>query len=270
MKRYYEHHIDIRKNKLCPFIFRYSENVFSAPCNWHQNIELLFVTEGSGRMQYDAEEISMSPDDLFVINVGAIHRPYSVSGISFYYLIIDESFCGENGIDTSTLRFTKKVNDSEAKNAYLNVISCMRRYHEDGDPLSVPTLRNAVLSLLLHLCEKHAHAATVAKDKGGASEEYVKHVLDYINDHFQKPIGLNDLAVLCGITKFHLSREFKRYTGQTVFTYLNTLRCKHAERCIADGMSVTAAAYESGFESLSYFSRTYKRLMGTAPSRTRQ
>ena len=249
--------------------FCYSEKVFSAPCNWHQNIELLFVTEGSGKMQYDAAELSMEKDDLFVINVGAIHRPYSENGISYYYLIIDESFCSENGIDTANIRFKEKVNDPDVREAYFNVVSCMQRYREDKDPFSVPTLRYTVFSLLLLLCEKYAEMVTVTKDKCVASEEYVKRVLDYVNDHFQKAIELDDLAELCGITKFHLAREFKRYTGQTVFTYINILRCKHAERCIADGMSVTAAAYESGFESLSYFSRTYKRLMGSAPSKTK-
>ena len=81
------------------------------------------------------------------------------------------------------------------------------------------------------------------------------------------PLSLDTLASLCGVTKFHLMRQFKQYTGQTIFSYLNHLRCQNAELLIAEGNSITEAAYASGFESLSYFSRTYKKHMGTAPSK---
>ena len=88
----------------------------------------------------------------------------------------------------------------------------------------------------------------------------------YMEYRYNEQIGLDDLAKFCGITKHHLSREFKRFTGQTVLTYLNTLRCKSAEVCLSEGMSVTETAFECGFESVSYFSRTYKKIMGAPPS----
>lgn len=91
-------------------------------------------------------------------------------------------------------------------------------------------------------------------------------MLEYLNENYTQSITLDELARLCGITKCHLAREFKRYTGQTVLTYVNSLRCQLAGLCISEGLSVTEAAYKSGFESLSYFSRVYKRLMGVPPS----
>ena len=39
---------------------------------------------------------------------------------------------------------------------------------------------------------------------------------------------------------------------------------------LAEGKTVTEAAYESGFESLSYFSRRYKRIMGISPSKNKE
>ncbi|MBQ8432508.1 MAG: helix-turn-helix domain-containing protein [Clostridia bacterium] len=65
--------------------------------------------------------------------------------------------------------------------------------------------------------------------------------------------------IVCEITECYLAREFKSYTGQTVMTYLNMVRCKNAEICLAEGKSVTETAYECGFESISCFSRTYKK-----------
>ena len=88
----------------------------------------------------------------------------------------------------------------------------------------------------------------------------------HINENYTNPIGLEKISEIMGINKSYLSREFKKYTGQTVHTYINLVRCKKAEQCISDGMTVTEAAMECGFETLSYFSRTYKKLMNASPS----
>ena len=125
--------------------------------------------------------------------------------------------------------------------------------------------RAAVLALLLSLYERHATAAVGDSATSKVAEEYVKRVLRHMNDRSNEKMTLESLASVCGITKFHLAREFKRYTGQTVLSYLNTLRCERAALLIAEGKSVTEAALSTGFESLSYFSRTYKRIFGTSP-----
>lgn len=91
-------------------------------------------------------------------------------------------------------------------------------------------------------------------------------MVEYMNDHYNKRISLDEIAEHVGFNKFYLIREFKKYTGQTPFTYINILRCKKARLCILEGMTVTEAANESGFDTLSYFSRTYSKLMGQSPS----
>ena len=57
-------------------------------------------------------------------------------------------------------------------------------------------------------------------------------------------------------------------TEITVVEYLNQQRCRHAQKLILEGESISAAAHLSGFENLSYFSRTYKRYIGYLPSET--
>ena len=50
--------------------------------------------------------------------------------------------------------------------------------------------------------------------------------------------------------------------------YVNFARCSQARRLLITGRyNVTEAAQRSGFENLSYFTRTYKRYMGALPSR---
>lgn len=264
---YYEDHICIRSDKLCPFKVGIAKKSLGAPCNWHRNIEVIMLTDGEGKMQYGKELFKLSVGDIVIVNSGALHHLYSDTGMSFYYIIIDEGFSRENGVDTAELCFDERVFSETVRELILAVVAASREYLESSAPIDAARLRSAVLSLLIEIAAKHATPGEPHGEAIAPQEEYIKTVLDYLHRDVLQTISLDSLAALCGITKFYLCREFKRLVGQTVFTYANTLKCKRAESLIASGKSVTEAAFECGFESLSYFSRTYKRLIGTPPSR---
>lgn len=270
MERYYEHHLTIKKDKLCPFKLVHAPKAYSSLCNWHRNIEIFLIRDGNGTIQYGAEHLPLAAHDIVIVNSEILHRPYSTTGMELNFLIIDESFCLENGLDTSMIHFKPKVTDTATERLFLETITYWDRYSRESSPLSTASLRNAVLSLLIDLCSKHTFPDKLPSETNSPSAAYIKCVLTYLNEHYTQPVTLDTLAQLCGITRHHLAREFKKYMGQTVFTYLNMLRCKNAEFCLSEGMSVTQAAFESGFDSLSYFSRTYKKLMGVTPRSTRQ
>ena len=264
---YYENHDEIRKNKLCPFkLIRASLNG-TVRYHWHKNIEILLITEGDGFIQYATDIFPLAQNDMVIANSNVIHRLYSQTGINFCCLIIDDLFCSENGLNIENICFEKIIAEEQARRLLENVIVCSEVYEEKKTALSIAAFRSAVLTMLVYLCEHYSQPVEEGNTKEPSSEKHVKRVMKYLNENFTRPINLEALASLCGVTKFHLMRQFKQYTGQTIFTYLNHLRCQNAELLIAGGTSITEAAYASGFESLSYFSRTYKKNMGTSPSK---
>ena len=262
----YEHHLSLKQDKLCPFIIKASKNLRNTICNWHTNIEILLVTSGEGHIQYNSSDFQLGEHCIVVVNSGDLHRVYSDSVISFNYMIIDESFCNENGIHTGERRFDHIFKCDITEHAFLNAYKEYQNYKNNPSAIITARLRRAVLDLLIELYEKHSTDARIDATVERSPRDYVKNALDYLAEHFTEPLTLEAVADVCGITKFHLAREFKRYTGQTVITYINILRCKKAEVCLSEGMTVTEAACESGFDSISYFSRTYKKLMGISPS----
>lgn len=267
--RYYEHHLEIRKDKLCPFKISAVERATGCVCNWHKNIEILVITRGHGGIRYGSRDMEICAGDVILVNSGVLHRLYSQSGIGYRYLIIDESFCDENGISTANRLFTPLTQSEHVNALFADAFYALTAYREekgDAKALAAAKARGAVLALLIELCEHHAEAQESHAHAESRSEEHIKRAIAYMGDHYREPLSLEVLSSVCGITKCHLSREFKRYTGQTVLTYLNALRCKNAQMCLIEGMSVTETAVECGFESISYFSRTYKRVMGEMPS----
>ena len=270
MNSYYEHHTALQKDKLCPFkITMAKHSPFLGECNWHENIEILFVFDGLGSIQYGKEILPLEPGDIIVVNSGALHRASSNCGVGYYVIIIDERFCTENGLDTSNICFDRRFRDTETTRLLQVMRNQSQEHYKNPTPLTTAMLRCATLNLLIDLVAHHSGADPGLYAQAFPAEVYVKKALTYLNENYTAPIHLEQIADLCGITKYYLAREFKRLTGQTVFTYANMLRCKKAQMLLAQGKTVTEAALESGFESLPYFSRTYKKLIGVPPSRNK-
>ena len=270
-EHFYENHSKIRQDKLCPIKISFVKNHFDYFCNWHENLEILLISGGEGAIIYGSEEFTLCEGDIVVVNSDALHRIYSKTGVDYLYIIIDESFCLENGISTRERSFTRTFRSQETERLLFELAEVYAKYRHNPDPAATLTaeVRFALLALLLDLCKSHSET-TVTMQKGEkSSDRYVKRVISYMGEHYNEPLSLDSLAELCGISKHHLAREFKRYTSYTVLTYLNIIRTKNAEVFMAEGMSVTEAAFECGFESLSYFSRTYKKIMGVSPSKNK-
>jgi AraC-like DNA-binding protein len=61
-------------------------------------------------------------------------------------------------------------------------------------------------------------------------------------------------------------RYFKKATGNTFVGFLNQYKISQAKRLLLAGKNVGETCYECGFESLSYFNRTFKKVTNENPS----
>ena len=260
----YEHHADITKNKLCPFKLRHVpcvEDVF----NWHKNVEIVLVTHGEGFIHHGTDEIPLKEGDIVLIEPNVMHRFHSSVDFRFYYFIVDDRFWTENGIEISDYSLEPKVRDGELCALYLAMVEKYEDNRNNASAVSVPLLRAAVLEFLCYIIMHYAKP-TGEREATSASEEYIKSAITYLGEHYTENVTLDSVAAFCGVSKYHLAREFKNHTGQTVFEYVNMLRCKRASLLLSEGKSVTETAYTCGYESLSYFSRVYRKRMGVSPS----
>lgn len=234
--------------------------------NWHINLELLLCISGEGKVNCEGVEYSFSEGDLFVVNSNELHSVYSDSEVRYYCLIVDRDFCKENGIDTDYVRFCEVVKNETVAEKFRKVCDV----YSASDICRGTRIRCAVLELLIDLRISY----TESRIGSGESErdpgiERIKKAIMYIRQNLAKTFTLDEIADYVGISKFYLTREFKRITGQTLFEHINVVRCKEAKRLIAEGMSVSEAARSCGYENMSYFSRTYKKCIGTLPTRRR-
>jgi AraC family transcriptional regulator of adaptative response/methylated-DNA-[protein]-cysteine methyltransferase len=81
--------------------------------------------------------------------------------------------------------------------------------------------------------------------------------------------GLASLAAACGMSRFHFHRIFKAHTGITPKAYASARRAGRLKDGLAQAVSVTAAAYDAGFNSSGRFYAASPGLLGMAPRRYR-
>ena len=83
----------------------------------------------------------------------------------------------------------------------------------------------------------------------------------YTNGH----LNLGEVCAAAGIAQSRFRQLFRLHYGKTPVDYLTDLRIEHARSLIAGGMSVEAAAFESGFNDPKYFARAVKKRFGCTP-----
>ena len=100
--------------------------------------------------------------------------------------------------------------------------------------------------------------------------EYIKLILKYIDNHFTENLSLESLAGYQNINKYHLSHEFKKYTGVTLKEYIITLRLSHAKNLLKyTEKSVQEIAEECGIYHTSHFINLFKAREGCTPLKYR-
>lgn len=91
-------------------------------------------------------------------------------------------------------------------------------------------------------------------------------VYHYILENYQQKIVLDEAAGLVSMTKSSFCRFLKKHTKKTFSEIVNSIRINHAcDLIIHSHKNISTIGYESGFNDISYFSRTFKNLTGKNP-----
>lgn len=94
---------------------------------------------------------------------------------------------------------------------------------------------------------------------------------NYIQNNYLAIQSLDEIAEHFKISKSYLCRVFKKHTGITVITYLNSLKIQEASRLLIEtDKTVEEICGLCGFKNRIYFTRTFKRFMEITPTEKRK
>ena len=89
----------------------------------------------------------------------------------------------------------------------------------------------------------------------------------FLRDHYPRDPSLAELAAAAHFSRFHFHRLFVEAYGVTPKKVLTRLRIAAAKRRLRAGESPAAAANALGFATLSHFTATFRRTVGSPPAR---
>ena len=235
--------------------------------NMHENVEIIFVTEGEAAIRADGKEIIARAGETVIFGTNVLHAVGTYSKTAFYYLIVDRSFCRENYFDTNLLRFETLVSDSLLHDMMKGIVESYS--HLDDRRFSKQDIRARVLLLMSYICEKYSRQNE--QGSGNQTLNYIKLSIEYICHNFNRPLSLDEVAQQVGVSKYHFTRTFREATGETFVKYLNRVRCDYAKQLLLNtDKTVSQICDECGFVSPSYFSRTFEKYVGVLPSEYRK
>ncbi len=92
----------------------------------------------------------------------------------------------------------------------------------------------------------------------------------FIMQHLAEPMSLEMVANAVSVSPFHFCKVFKRATSMTFTDFVNHARVEKARRMLMrPDARITEVAYDVGFQSLSHFNRSFRRIVSESPTEYR-
>jgi len=252
--------------KMHPYSLHYDRVKNGKNGNWHDSVELLLIKKGTSYAYLNAEKIEAHEEDIVFINSNTVHLINAADNVCEYYcLIVNLDFLEEFGLYFEDTIISSLITSKEAHDIFEKIIE---EATQKKDNFSSPAVVSLIISLFVHLLRNYSVSAGENHTSSVNSKSLMmRKALSFMKSNFKEKIQISDIADYVNFSKDYLSHTFKEFTGVTIVYYLNFLRCRHAKNLLSRGdISVSNAAMASGFDNISHFTRTYKKIMGYLPS----
>jgi len=254
-------------------------NCFTWPSQYHDELEIVSIPPGlSGNLLINGALQPVEKGCFFVIGPGMIHS-FNVRFTgrkSFIVMLIKTRkliamLGGFPGCSRETVRAALHAlpvslpADAYALHQRLCGLSKVREL-EAGHPLNEPPLLHAArdMGILFDVFARLLSSAIKSDHTNPPTAVYK--AIDILEKTGMEPIELDAIARECFVSKFHLSKLFKKHTGMTIWGYRAFLRIQKAKQLLwVDGKNVTDACYACGFTDPSYFIKIFRRTTGCTP-----
>lgn len=138
-------------------------------------------------------------------------------------------------------------------------------------PLMTPERYDAALAMVKSIAFQlgdSAHRLLFAHSH--QEPEAVRAAKAYIMDNLVEPMSLDQVAAQVHVSPYHFCKIFKRATGMTFTDFVGRARVEKARKMLMRPQCrITEVAYDVGFQSLSHFNRSFRRVTGESPTEFR-
>ena len=266
----------------------------NVPIHWHNEIEFCLPRKGTAVCQIYQESYTIPAGSAILIGSNVPHSCHSLTGESVLYSSIiaaPEFISGEIGgdVERKCMRpFLEgsagpciRIDGGEADGTESNGIGAESRrllqmldeidrlYTEKPlcHELRIKGLLCEILAALLPEAYRNpANKRVQSVPASSAKLERLQLTLDYLHQHYDSVVSLQELADLTHLSREACCRSFRRMTGKSITEYLQEYRVTQSLPLIRSGRySISQVAELCGFSNASRFAAAFRKRMGINP-----
>lgn len=255
---------------------------FYNPYHFHPELELTYISKGTGT-RYIGDNIErFSEGDLVLVGP---NLPHLWKNDKVYYegnpevqaraIVIQftENFLGNTIWELLEMRKIKRMLKSSEQGLKIQntrqkeIVDLMHKMIDQSGAEEIISL----LTILNIISEDRSIKPLSGKTYSGISThsklERINAVFAFISKNFSENITLEETAEVANMSPTAFCRYFKTHTNKTFSSFLLETRIHHCCKLIMnEDTNISEIAFESGFNSLSYFTKQFKKLIGMTPS----
>lgn len=260
---------------------RYIEKANNKSDVWHYHpeIELVYVNGGSGKRQIGSHISYYTDGDLILIGGNLPHCGFTneqTGNKNETVIQMLPDFLGTTFFDSIEMRNIQNLfNQSRVGIAFKG-----QTKEKIGAKIELMDTQNSfdkLLTLLSVLNELDESKDYTLLNANGFSLQTQVHdndkinvIFNFVKDHFQELITLEEVSSLVSMTEPSFCRFFKKITNKTFTAFVNEYRVVHACKLLAEKpISISEVSYESGFNNFSHFNKLFKEHTGKSASQYR-
>lgn len=241
----------------------------------HGVFELILCREGSGLIVIGDQTIDLTERRTILVAPDVRHRfvfrPGESAGLKFVCVAPDDIAAHLSPAQAAALRSMKTAGATFADHSEQGPpLWGLCEMIPDGLAIDDTAGQQLVWAVIAVLLAAHSTELILGEFGTERYRDEIAKVCAWIDDNLADPGDLDEIAGRFGMSRSLLTREFRRCTGTSVVEYINTRRLQNAGAILASSdASITRAAHDSGFSSVTNFYRKFKALYGLTPTEYR-
>lgn len=243
----------------------------------HDFHEVYFLVSGDVTYTIEGRTYRVMPGDMLIISPRELHQVYikpDMAPYERYVLWIDTKLLERLSTEGTDLAQCFNIGNPDYTNLlHLNsgqrsaVRSLMEEIltETEGESFGADLMQSSMLTHLMVLVNRIAAQGNSHRDDITYSSRVVTDVINYVNIHYGEPLSLDSLAERFFVSKYHLSHEFNRHIGTSVYRYIQKKRLQIARQLLAQGQKPNKVSSDCGFGDYTGFYRAFKSEYGITP-----
>ena len=262
-----------------------------SPPHIHTYYEIVYATGGDIQFQFGEEVCQLHEYDIIIVYPNTAHGttlpkqanddiPVSQHVVKFsptflypmnpvptdiQHLLLPLQFEGTHAILRHGTPMHREI---------FRLLTQIHQEAQDKEPGYEIALRAHFSMIYTHLIRRMAvqeELQEIPSEAGKENSALIYRALTYVEEHYQEPISMQQVAQECNVNYYHFSRLFQQYTHQGFRDYIVNFRINKARKMLLQtNDSVTSIAIECGFETISYFIKKFQAVTGMTPKNFRK